>query len=214
MIWRKAEPTTTNRKKPSSSGPTVVAFLSLCGAHASSEHGASSLKLSGAAAVARAEPSGQRAHHLALGGVSATLQDVRVELLLRLLHPPLRRARLQNSGRSASGVRTQRLLLCAKQSNRGGAPFRRRAGELLGDGLVHLRPDSSSAAQLPRARLEEGSGTAQAAAYRQPAEAKLAVESFPPPCRGWRALAARAQAGWRENEQTDGSGNQSTHLSV
>lgn len=39
MIWRKAEPTTTNRKKPSSSGPTVVAFLSLCGAHASSEHG-------------------------------------------------------------------------------------------------------------------------------------------------------------------------------
>ena len=60
MIWRKAEPTTTNRKKPSSSGPTVVAFLSLCGAHASSEHGAgSSLKLSGAAAVARAEPQGR-----------------------------------------------------------------------------------------------------------------------------------------------------------
>lgn len=103
----------------------------------------------------RAEPSGQRAHRAALGGVRATLQDVRVELLLRLLHPPLRRARLQNSGRSASGVRTQRLLLCAKQSNRGGAPFRRRAGELLGGGLVHLRPDSSSAAQLPRAGLEE-----------------------------------------------------------
>ena len=64
MIWRKAEPTTTNRKKPSSSGPTVVAFLSLCGAHASSEHGAgSSLKLSGAAAEGAPCGSGWRPCH-------------------------------------------------------------------------------------------------------------------------------------------------------
>ena len=207
MIWRKAEPTTTNRKKPSSSGPTVVAFLSLCGAHASSEHGSREqpqVERSRKGESERAEPSGQRAHRLALGGVSATLQDVRVELLLRLLHPPLRRARLQNSGRSASGVRTRRLLLRKERKAVAAHHF---GGGRAGGGLAAARCTCARTAAPRLSCRAQGSKKGAEQPKRQPTgslpKQSWRLKAFPRPA-GGGALSQRGhrRGGGRMSRRT------------